>query len=141
MYKVLEENPKIFQHKKTELFSDDLVYWADEFGNNYDSKICYDLYELYKLWNLDAKAIWVNKKEVSLRSYTDFMNSKLEEVIGNDSEDVKNIKRRVLKRLLKSETAESGCSTMDLCSINQYGSYLVPYGPNYEFPGGMLHFG
>ena len=62
---------------------------------------------------------------------------KLEEAILNDSDEVKIIKRRVLKRLLKSETCESGCSTMDLCSIGEYGSYMVPMGPNYEFPGGF----
>ena len=83
--------------------------------------------------------MWISKDQqiAELKSFTDFMERKLEESISNNTDEIKTIKRRVLKRLLKSETAESGCATMDLCSIGEYGSYMVPHGPNYEFPGGF----
>jgi protoporphyrinogen oxidase len=65
------------------------------------------------------------------------MEFKLESLIVNESDEMKNFKRRVLQRLLKAETAESGCATMELCSLVEYGSYMVPLHPNIEFPGGF----
>jgi hypothetical protein len=68
------------------------------------------------------------------------MINKMESKIAADSEQMKRIKRAILKRLLKADAAETGCSTMDLCSLNEYGSYEVPDGLNYEFPGGLTKF-
>lgn len=136
LYKLIRENPTFFQHKKKKLFSDEFIFCADDEGRIYETEMCQELYEEYKLWNLEAKSIWVNKKKTNFKSYTDFMVNKLESYIINEPDDVKHIKRAILTRLLKQETCESGCASMDLCSINEYGSYLKPFGPDVEFPGG-----
>jgi hypothetical protein len=129
----------LFYHKKKKLFSDEFIYCVDENGQTYDSNFCQAFYKLYKKWNLEAKSIWVKNKKINLKSYTDFMMSKLDEHTKYASEDDKKLKKAILQRLLKAETAESGCSNMGLCSINEYGSYLVPFGPDYEFPGGIFY--
>jgi hypothetical protein len=133
----------LFKHKKDKLFliSADDALFVDENGQTIDYQMCHDLYDEYKNWNLEAKAIWETKKipNSELISYTDFMKYKLDIHINekNDSEEVKKLKRAVLEQMLKQETAESGCSIMDLCSLKEYGSYVVPTGPDYEFPGGF----
>ena len=140
LYDIVKQHPDIFQFKKKSLFADDLPYSSDEYGRVYDRKMVLELYELYREWNLEGKALWIDRKKSAYSSYTDFMVHKLEEHIANESEENKVIKRAILKRLLKSETLESGCATMDVVSINEYGSYAVPSGPNLEFPGGKLNF-
>ena len=52
--------------------------------------------------------------------------------------DVKNVKKALLQRLLIAETIESGSATMTEVSLNEYGSYEIPIGPDYEFPGGIF---
>lgn len=108
----MKENPSIFKYKKKSLFCDDDIYVSDELGRVYDSDMCHDLYDQYRRWNLEAKSLWIDKKKSQFKSYTDFMVHKLEIHIAKDTEEVKEIKRAVLKRLLKAETVESGCATM-----------------------------
>jgi hypothetical protein len=64
------------------------------------------------------------------------MYAKLEEDCKDDSEEVVRVKRALLKRLLIAETIESGCADMSEVSLNEYGSYTRPIGPDYEWPGG-----
>ena len=136
LYDIVKQHPDIFQFKKKSLFADDLPYSSDEYGRVYDRQMVLDLYEMYREWNLEGKSLWIDRKKSAYSSYSDFMVHKLEEHIANESEENKVIKRAILRRLLKSETLESGCATMDHVSINEYGSYAVPSGPNLEFPGG-----
>jgi hypothetical protein len=133
----------VFKHTKTKFFNidtKDFVYWADENGIKYDAHVCKDMYEKYVLWNLEAKSIYdLGSVELpnKVKSFTQYMEIKLESLILDESDEMKNFKRRVLQRLLKAETAESGCATMELCSLVEYGSYMVPLEPNFEFPGGF----
>ena len=102
--------------------------------------MCRELYQEYELWNLEAKSIYDIKNltvPASVQSFTQYMEFKLENKIANESNEMKDLKRRLLKRKLKAETAESGCPTMDSCNLNEYGSYMVPLDPNYECPGGF----
>lgn len=134
----MRENPNLFQHKKKNLFYTDSIYCADEQGRSYDVGLCKELWEKYLEWNIEAKSFWQNRVKSSFSNYTDFFVDKLETDMNqlNDSVETRRIKMAILNRFLKQETAESGCSSMDLCSLNEYGSYLKPFGPDYEFPGG-----
>lgn len=135
----MRENPNLFIHKKKKLFSTDVIYCADESGKYYAPIYYESLWEQYNLWNLEAKALWVKDAKSEFTTYTQFMENKLEVLMEEENlcEEERLIKRAVLKRFLKQETTESGCATMDLCSVNEYGSYLKPFGPDYEFPGGF----
>ncbi len=64
------------------------------------------------------------------------MYAKLEEHCKDDSDEMIRVKRALLRRLLIAETIESGCSDMNEVSLNEYGSYTRPIGPDYEWPGG-----
>lgn len=52
--------------------------------------------------------------------------------LGDDAE-TRKLKIAIMTRLLKQETIESGCSSMSLCSLNEYGSYSKPIGIYYFF--------
>ena len=67
------------------------------------------------MWNVEAKSIYdLENTDVPkhIRSFTQYMEYKLENEIVNESDKMKSLKRRIVQRLLKAETAESGCATM-----------------------------
>lgn len=81
--------------------------------------------------------------KTKFENYSEFMYSKLEAHTAKDSNETKRIKYALMKRLLIAETIESGCASMNEVSLNEYGSYERPIGPDYEFPGGfgnMINF-
>jgi protoporphyrinogen oxidase len=80
--------------------------------------------------------VWRSHLKTTHESYADFMYVKLAEHTANDSEELKRIKYALMKRLLIAETVESGSKDMTEVSLNEYGSYEIPIGPDYEFPGG-----
>ena len=136
MYKIIQENGHLFHHKKQKLFSENLIYFVDEYGRVLDPLMCLEFYDIYKIWNAEAKSVWINNLKSSFNSYSEFMLAKYEKHVENDSDETKRIKRALLKRLLIAETIESGSASMDQVSLNEYGSYEIPIGPDYEFPGG-----
>ena len=133
---MIKENPTLFQQKKKKLFSDDFIYCANEHGKVYDSEMCQQFYNLYKAWNAEAKLLWIQKKKSKFQNYTDFMLNKLKKNTENDSDEIKKVKKAILMRCLKAETVECACHTMDMLSVDEYGSYDRPAGPDFEFPGG-----
>ncbi|CAF0878004.1 unnamed protein product [Brachionus calyciflorus] len=141
IYRLVIENPDLFVHKKKKLFDifTDQIYCADENGKYYAPSFYESLWEKYNIWNLEAKALWVKSVKSEFTTYTEFMINKLEQLMDEEnlSEYERKIKLAIMNRFLKQETAESGCATMDLLSVNEYGSYLKPFGPDYEFPGGF----
>lgn len=131
--------PEYFFHKKDSFFNLDNknVYFVDESGSQYDKEKCEHFYHLYNEWNLETKELWRTNQKTSHLSYSDFMRSKVEELIINYGDDEKSLYRALMERLLKAETAESGCATMDCVSTNEYGSYAIPDGDDFEYPGGF----
>jgi hypothetical protein len=82
------------------------ITFVDEFGNVYNREKCEKFYDLYHDWNLEAKSLWRSSKKIHFASYTEFMRSKVEELIENYDEQDKKLYRALLERLLKAETAE-----------------------------------
>ena len=67
------------------------------------------------MWNMEAKSIYDSENaEIPnhVKSFTQYMEYKLENDIVNQRDEMKSLKRRIVQRLLKAETAESGCATM-----------------------------
>ena len=95
------------------------------------------MYELYNEWHGEAASLWITQKKTSFASFKEFMVSKLEQHIAEYSSEEKHLCRAILNRLLKAETAESGCGKMDYVSVNEFGSYEVPSGEDSEYPGGF----
>jgi hypothetical protein len=134
----VKENSNIFYHDKEDLFSEEAVYCVDENGEKYDSEACYEMYDLYrKLMN--AAKIYANnsKQKCPYQNYEEYMFKMLDVYTIKDDVDKKEFKKALLRRLLKQEQTEHGCSTMRECSLKDYGSYLKLPGPDYEFPGGF----
>jgi hypothetical protein len=82
------------------------ITFVDEYGNVYNREQCEKFYDLYHDWNLEAKSLWRLRKTTSFSSYTEFMRSKVEELVKNYNEKDKKLYRVLLERLLKAETAE-----------------------------------
>ena len=78
----------------------------DESGSQYDKEKCENFYHLYNEWNLETKELWRTNQKTSHLSYSDFMRSKVEELIINYGDDEKSLYRALMERLLKAETAE-----------------------------------
>lgn len=122
------ENPGLFQHKKKNLFETASIYCADESGRECDSTLVRSLWLDYLSWNAEAQTYWVNRQKSPFRNYTQFIMDKLESQMSEDSDEMRKLKIAIVKRFLKQETAEVGCSSMNLCSLNEYGSYSKPFG-------------
>lgn len=137
LYKIVEENGEIFNHKKKTLFCDQFVQFTDEHGRQLDPIICHHFYDLYWKWNHQAKEIWRQNLRTTYDNYSEYMYAQLAAHTAYDSKELKKVKYALMKRLLIAETVESGSQTMDDVSLNEYGSYDIPIGPDYEFPGGF----
>jgi hypothetical protein len=124
---MINENPTFFQHKKKNLFliSADAALFVNEHGEEINYDLAHDLYDVYTEWNEDAKDIWEKEMPCRFASYTEFMWHKLDEHMNaaNDPEHTREVKRALMRQMLKQETAESGCHVMDLCNLKEYGSY------------------
>lgn len=135
---MIQEHGDLFHHKKKSLFTDGgfMVYFVDEYGRALDPLMCLSFYDMYHEWNQDAKQIWRQNLRTTYESYAEFMYAKLAAHTANDTDEVKKIKYALMKRMLIAETVESGSKDMTEVSLNEYGSYEIPIGPDYEFPGG-----
>lgn len=136
LYKLVQENGGIFHHKKQTLFCDVIVSFIDEHGRELDPLMCHSFYALYKSWQSDAACIWRQNLRTTYENYAEYMYAKLADHTKNDTVEFKKIKYALMRRLLIAETVESGSINMEEVSLNEYGSYHIPIGPDYEFPGG-----
>lgn len=125
------QNPNLFQHKKKRLFETLKAYCADaSSGQVCDEALCESLWNDYLQWNVDAKWYWEQRQTSELKNYAQFIMNKLEAKMCElgDSDQLRRLKIAIFTRFLKQETAEAGCSSMSMCSLNEYGSYSKPLG-------------
>lgn len=137
LYTLIRENSAWFCQEKLELFSDDMVYCVDETGKRYNSLICYEMYDLYRRFNMEAKSYWDESVPCPYKDYADYVKKRFEPYMHNDNSETKRFKEALIRRLLKQETLETSSNSMQECSISDYGSYLKLTGPDFEFPGGF----
>jgi spermine oxidase len=137
LYNLVKENANLFYHDKEDLFSEEAVYCVDENGKKYDSEACHEMYDLYRKLMNAAKDFAGNKQKCPYQSYEEYMYKMLDVFMIKDDADKKEFKKALLRRLLKQEQIEHGCSTMREVSLKDYGFYVKLPGPDYEFPGGF----
>lgn len=102
-------------------------------GRVVDTALCERLWLDYLDWNAEAKNYWESRQKSDYKNYAQFIMDRLEtqmNELGDDAE-TRKLKIAIMTRLLKQETIESGCSSMSLCSLNEYGSYSKPIGIYY----------
>lgn len=131
IYKLVIQNPTLFQHKKKRLFETLSAYCADaSTGRECDPELSERLWLDYKRWNNEAKSYWEQRRTSEFKNYAQFIMNKLDESMNElgDSDDIRRMKIAIFIRFLKWETTEAGCSSMSMCSLNEYGSYHLPLG-------------
>lgn len=92
--------------------------------------LCESLWLDYMAWNGEAKTFWEQKQKSVFGNYAQFIMDKLESQMreAGDSDEMRRLKIAIVTRFLKQETTEAGCSSMSMCSLNEYGSYSKTFG-------------
>ena len=107
------------------------AYCADaNSGRVVDQTLCERLWVDYMRWNAEAKTYWEEGQKSEFKNYAQFIMNRLNSHMRQegDSDEMRRLKIAIVTRFLKWETTESGCSSMNMCSLNEYGSYSKPLG-------------
>lgn len=83
-----------------------------------------------------SRLYWLEKRQSTFKNYQDYVDKHVEEFIKNDSDELKKIKRAMIRRSIKRFHFEIGCDSLIEVPVEQYGSYIRFDDDEYEFPGG-----
>ena len=131
-----QEHQNIFFHKKSSVWSEKHIYCSDVTGNVCDEKVSAEMIKFFDDLYEESRTFWNLQIDCEFKSYEDFIHCRLEEFIKNDSEELKKVKRAILRQQSKILCIEIGCARLNESSVKEYGSYVRFDDVNIEFPGG-----
>jgi hypothetical protein len=101
----------------------------DKDGNLYDSAICKELDNFLIEQEDRLTQDYANQVDFSGVDYEEYLLQKLETHIEQDSDAVKQVKRRMVKKSIYLQCISNGCDRLSDCRVDK---------PYTELPGGQV---